>query len=71
MKGQQSLVQSTSLPQKIHLNKKRNEYLYTVIFKEVFFSSSGVSGVIFGGSYFNSKKEFKELFFRSKNHSRY
>ena len=37
------------------------------------FSSSGVnltpySGVIFWGSYFNSKKEFKELFFRSKNH---
>ena len=36
-------------------------------------SSRGVnltpySGVIFGGSYFNSKKEFKELFFRSKNH---
>ena len=35
-------------------------------------SSSGVnltpySGVIFGGSYFNSKKEFKELFFSSKN----
>ena len=25
------------------------------------------SGVIFWGSYFNSKKEFKELFFRSKN----
>ena len=37
MKGQQSLVYSTSVPQKIHLNKKRNEYLYTVIFKEFLF----------------------------------
>ena len=42
-------------------------------------SSSGVnltpySGVIFGGgggSYFNSKKEFTELFFKSKNDPRY
>ena len=39
-------------------------------------SSSGVnlspySGVIFGGSYFNSKKEFEELFVRCKNHPRY
>ena len=29
------------------------------------------SGVTFWGTYFNSKKEFKELFFRSKNHPRY
>ena len=39
-------------------------------------SSSGVnltpySGVIFGGSHFNSKMKFKELFFRSKNDPRY
>ena len=39
-------------------------------------SSSGVnltpySGVILGGSHFNSKMEFKELFFRSKNDLRY
>ena len=45
-------------------------------FQGVFFSSGGVSltpysGVIFGGSYFNFKKEFKELFFRGKNHPRY
>ena len=26
---------------------------------------------LFFGSYFNSKKEFKELFFRSKNHPRF
>ena len=29
------------------------------------------SGVIFFRSYFNSKKDFKELFFRSKNHPRF
>ena len=29
------------------------------------------SGAILGGSYFNSKKEFKELFLRSENHPRY
>ena len=29
------------------------------------------SGVTFWGTYFNSKKEFKELFFRSKNHPSY
>ena len=39
-------------------------------------SSRGVSltpysGVIFLGSYFNSEKEFKELFFRSKNDPKY
>ena len=39
------------------------------------YSSSGVNltsyrGVIFRGSYFISKKQFKELFFRSKNHPR-
>jgi len=27
--------------------------------------------LFFGGRYFNSGKEFKELFFRSKNGSRY
>ena len=26
---------------------------------------------LFGGSYFNSKKEFKELFFMNKNHPRF
>ena len=29
------------------------------------------SGVTFWTTYFNSKKEFKELFFRSKNHPSY
>ena len=29
------------------------------------------SGVIFFRSYFNSEKEFKELFFRSKNNPRF
>ena len=34
---------------------------------EFFFCGEG-EGAMGGGSFFNSKKEFKELFFRSKNH---
>ena len=49
---------------------------YTVISGGYNNSSSGVnltpySEVIFGGSYFNSKKEFKELSFWSKYHPAY
>ena len=44
--------------------------------KSYTFDSSGANltpyhGVIFSGSYFNSKKEFEELFFRSKSDPRY
>ena len=49
--------------------------IYTVIFKSFNNSSSGVNlnpySVFFLRSYFNSKKEFKELFFRGKSHPRF
>ena len=75
-KGQKSRFLPLGMLQKSSLQNQKSTFTAQLFSRSYNTSSSGVnltpySGVIFWGSYFNSKMEFKELFFRSKNHTRY